>query len=461
MRKQSYKIILNLVIFLAVAGGLWAQKKPASIWATARFNKKTVMVGEPLVVTISVYTSTWFTEPPVFSEIQVAGALMVRLEQRSGAKTVTIGNKRYPAIEQKFVVYPNKIGENTLPSFEVITSCPPEGDYKSIERTVRTKESLFTVLPPPEGVDTSQWLSAYNLTLTETWNKPLDNLKAGDVLERRIRIRAGGTLAALIPPIVLDTVAFGSIYPKSPILGNIQNSNSFTGSRTEILTYLLESDGSFTIPEVQVPWFNLRKKERETAVVGSISIVVAPNPDIEFILSRQKALQEELAKEAPVVVAEEAPFEFLGLNWWQLILVLLAIIAIVIQLIRWIKKLSRSREKKLQAQRASEEHYFQLLLGALEKGEPRQAIRQLYYWYDRFRGGKFRPALKHFAGRPENKSLLGQLEKESEFRYKEEQWETLISGADELATNLKSARKQQLNEKKLRDEQNWLEINPK
>ena len=237
-----------------------AQKKPASIWATAHFNKKEVMVGEPLVVTITVYTSTWFTQPPIFSEIQVAGTLMMKLQQRSGAKSVTIGRNQYPAIEQRFVVYPATIGENILPSFEVITNCPPEGDFKGIERTVETKERKFTVLPPPEGIDTSQWLSAYSLTLSETWDRALKDLKAGDILERRIRIQAGGALSALIPPADIGNIDFGSIYPKKPILGNVQNKGSFTGSRTEIITYLIEKDGNFTIPGIEVPWFNLKTK---------------------------------------------------------------------------------------------------------------------------------------------------------------------------------------------------------
>ena len=81
---------LYLLFFFSFSYTVLAQKKPAKIWATASFNKNNVMVGEPLVVTITVYTSTWFTKPPVFEEIQIKGALLVRLEQRSGAKTVTI-----------------------------------------------------------------------------------------------------------------------------------------------------------------------------------------------------------------------------------------------------------------------------------------------------------------------------------------------------------------------------------
>ena len=419
------------------------------------------MVGEPLVVTITVYTSTWFTTPPVFTEVQVAGALMVRLEQRSGAKSITIGNKSYPAIEQRFVVYPNIIGKNTLPSFEVITSCPPEGDYKGIERTVLTKENYFDVLPPPEGVDVSEWLSAYSLTLTETWNRPLENLKAGDVLERRIRIRAGGTLAALIPPARVDTVAFGSIYPKQPILGNVQNAASFTGSRTEILTYLIESDGNFDIPELRVTWFNLRNKSLETASLPGITIEVAPNPDIEFVLSRQKMLQQELAKEAITVIEEKKPFEFLGLNWWQLSLVVLTVIAAIFQLIRFGKKIATKRKIKQQAQEESEEHHFDLLVEALKKGEAKKSIRQLYKWYDRFRPNKYGPGISEFANAIESKPLLSQLEHESETRYKNEKWEARITDSESLAANLNTVRKESFRKKVELDKDSWLNINPK
>ena len=139
------------------------------------------MLGEPLVVTITVYTSTWFTEPPIFEEIQVKGALMAKLEARNSATSVTIGRTQYPAIRQKFVVYPNVLGENVLPSFNVTTTCPPEGDYKGRKRTVATKGRTFNVLPPPDNVDTANWLAAYDLTIRESWSRPLENFLTGDV----------------------------------------------------------------------------------------------------------------------------------------------------------------------------------------------------------------------------------------------------------------------------------------
>ena len=62
----KYWLTLLLLINLLFAAN--SQTKPAKIWASVHFNKKEVMVGEPLVVTMTVYTSTWFTNPPDFDE---------------------------------------------------------------------------------------------------------------------------------------------------------------------------------------------------------------------------------------------------------------------------------------------------------------------------------------------------------------------------------------------------------
>ncbi len=438
-----------------------AQKKPASIWATAHFNKKEVMVGEPLVVTITVYTSTWFTQPPIFSEIQVAGTLMMKLQQRSGAKSVTIGRNQYPAIEQRFVVYPATIGENILPSFEVITNCPPEGDFKGIERTVETKERKFTVLPPPEGIDTSQWLSAYSLTLSETWDRPLKDLKAGDILERRIRVQAGGALSALIPPADIGNIDFGSIYPKKPILGNVQNKGSFTGSRTEIITYLIEKDGNFTIPGIEVPWFNLRTKTLEKQTLEPITIEVATNPDLEFILSQQKALQAELAKEETLETAVEEPFEFLGLNWWQLLLIVLAIMALLVQTYRIARKFQRSVKKRKEAKLKSEEHYFKLLKRSLDQGERSSIIRQLFLWYDRFRGTEYQPDFNDLISRSKDEGLINNVQNAAKSTYKEEEWDRGYRDPDILYKGLLDFKKTRKGKIKQQRSRSWLDLNPK
>ena len=443
--------------FFCFNSSIYAQKKPAKIWASARFNKKTVMVGEPLVVTITVYTSTWFTEPPVFSEIQIPGSLMIRLENRVGAKTVTIGRKQYPAIEQVFVVYPTAVGKNILPPFTVTTHCPPEGDFKGIERIITTTERSFEVLAPPEGIDTSKWLSAYNVTLSDTWDRPLSNLKAGDVLERRVAIRATGAVAALIPPLDLIEIDFGSTYPKTPILGNLQNASSFTGSRTEIITYLIEKPGEHTFPQINMEWFNLKEKKIASKQIKPIAIEVADNPDLEFILSRQKALQEELAKEEEPEIIEKKPFEFMGMNWWQLVLVILGIISVLNLLVRGIKKLKVHLEVKKKQQLTSEKRYFELFQEACKTKETKSIIRQLFFWYDRFRGKNYNPEFKDFVKKSENYNFFEQVNTFEKEVYKNDNLNTLVI----FCKAITEARKHSKERKKSAEKESWKDLNPK
>lgn len=456
-RKLTYWFVL---LFLT-GGIIWAQKKPARVWVTTKFNKKTVMVGEPLVVTVTAYTSTWFTDPPVFEEIQVKGAIMVRLQERTGATTVNIGRKQYPAIKQKFVVYPNIIGKNILPSFEVKISCPPEGDYKGVERIIRTKEQSFTVEGPPDGMDPSNWLGAYNVTLSEVWDRPLTNLKAGDLLERRITIRAQGALAAAIPAVQIATPDFGSVYPRQPILGNRQNSSSFSGTRTEIISYLLEKDGNYTIPEIVLKWFDFKTKDLKTLVLDSIPVEIAPNPDLAFILSRQKALQEELAKELPPEVIEEEPFEYMGLNWWQWLLVVLAGISGIAFLIRLLKNIRISQEERKRQHLLSEEHYFQLFKKACEQGELNDIIRQFHQWYDRFRTGRFGPESKVFFRSSEDESLASIASEISELAYNKEKTGLPFNRGNEVFILVAKARKKVMRSKMESDAEAWLDLNPK
>lgn len=449
-----------LIALLLSSSMAWANTKPARIWATATFNKEKVLVGEPLVVTVTVYTSTWFTQPPVFSEIQVQGALMVRLEQRSGARSVTIGRQQYPAIQQQFVVYPSVIGTNRLPAFEVITTSPPEGGYKGIERVIKTKERTFEVLGPPEGTDTSNWMTAFDLQLTESWDRPLEDLKAGDILERRIRIEASGTLSAAIAPPVIEDIDFGSIYPQTPQLSNRQMRGSFNGTRTEILRYLLEKDGQFEIPALEMNYFSLKDKELRSKSLPATALDIAPNPDLAFILSQQELLQAELAKEQPQENVVEPSWSYLGLNAWQWSLLLLAGIGLLVILGRWFKRFQIRRARKQVEHLDSEAYHFQQLEHISKTGTNRELIRQLGFWFDRYRLSGGSRHLRTLAKSDPQDELNPELDKLSDLAYRQDQLDQSQEQGPSLVEGIKRARKQQNKKRDRAQQRYWDQLNP-
>lgn len=389
---------------------LAAENKDANIWASVQFNKRTVVVGEPVMVTITVYTSTWFTSPPEFSEIQVPNAIMVDYKQRTGSMSKTIGNRSYPAIEKKYLVYPLKEGENSLPSMTIVVESPPEGDYKAKRSVIQSPERSFHVAPLPEGLIMESWLTAYNVRLNETWNKSTDQLRQGDVLDRRITIEASGALAALIPPLDIVESSFGNLYSRTPSLNNVQNQSSFTGTRTETWTYLMESEGSFTIPGISVSWYNPFSQRVENAEIGAREITIVANPDMDFLLSMQDSLQAMLEiGEKP----EETSFQWMGLNGWQLTLALLTLSIILYLLYRLIHRIvTITRDNKI-AEMDSEERYFEDFMSVSRERDAAAVMGALLSWYDRYRLDRYGPVFGDFicaAGDPELKEQFARME---------------------------------------------------
>lgn len=410
MRVGKISGLTMALALLWICSPVFGENKPANIWASAQFNKASVAVGEPLLVTITVYTSTWFTSPPKFSEIQVPDAIMVEYEQRTGSMRKTIGNKSYPAIEKKFLVYPLKEGENILPSLTIITESPAEGDYKGKRRVIKSPERSFQVRPTPGGVQMDQWLTAYNVILTEHWDRIPEELRQGDVLDRRISIQATGALAALIPPLELAGTGFGNVYPREPVLNNVQNQSSFTGTRTETWTYLMESQGSYTIPGITVSWYDPVSKKVKSAAIESRKITIVANPDMAFLLTMQDSLQAVL--ETGEGDVQEA-FEWMGLNWWQLIVAVLSLLIVLYLIYSLVRRIVSTLRARKAAAIESEERYFEDFVKVSREGNPALVLGALHAWYDRFREDRYGPVFGDFicaTGDPELRTQFMELE---------------------------------------------------
>ncbi|MEN8155370.1 MAG: BatD family protein [Bacteroidota bacterium] len=432
-----------------------AETKPASIWASVQFNKRSVVVGEPLIVTVTVYTSTWFTAPPEFSEIQVPEAMMVDYEQRTGSMRKTIGNKTYPAIEKKFVVYPFKLGENSLPQLTIVVESPPEGDYKGKRRVIKSPERTFTVKPPPEGIEMEKWLTAYNVQVFEHWDKPMEQLMQGDVRERRITIQAYGALAALIPPLELEGGGYGNVYSKPARLSNVQNQYSFTGTRTESWSYLMESEGTFTIPGIKLYWYDPGSKKVESVAIEAREISIAENPNLDFLLTMQDSLQALLETGEEI---EEEPFEWMGLNWWQLAAAGLTGLIIIYLLIRVVRRITSSVRKRRVAAIESEEYYFEELVKVSREGDPSKVMEALIGWYDRYRVERYGPGFENFvcaAGDADLKNSFAQLERIVFAGEEPGDW-----SGESMTKQVREARKRVNNLNKPTPEQALGELNP-
>jgi hypothetical protein len=361
-----------LTLFLGVLGfsGIQAQKLVAYV----SLNKSDAYIGEPVSMTVSVHTSTWFTEGVDLGNLQVDNALTVYFRSVSNRKQ--IGGKAMPGVDFLYNLYPTKAGTLTIPEIKIHVSSPPEGGYEGKPHVLTTQAKSIQVRDVPLGFSADDWLVTTNLTVSENWSAPLDSVNVGEVLERTISRRASGTLAEFIPSIRWDSIAGVSIYPKRPKVDTHRGKTAVSASQSQTASYLFEKEGYVTLPATSFTYWSPYTKKTVRKTLDSVRIKVVPNPDLGMLETAKKNLEASQVTEVP----EDEPLTILGLTpkefalWASLGLLALYILY---RINRWAYYGYKKQRKALLA---SEVYAFKQLKKALTKKESKAFYTARQHW---------------------------------------------------------------------------------
>jgi len=326
-------------------------------------------VGQSAKLTIKVYTTTWFTKGVEFEKMKIDGAFLVPY-QRNLPFSTDIKGKQYSGVEFFFLMIPYKSGEVVFPQLKINIVTPPDGDYKGKKKVVRTREIKINVneLPPIES-DNDWYMLANSIYVSEKWNKPLKNLKTGDVLVRTIRVRANGTLPNFIPEFSVDSLDFASIYPDDFTTYEDKKTENIYGVRTDKIKYLLTKEGVFTFPDEKFYYFNPRTKKKSFKLLKGKAIKVELNKDLAYAQSVQDSLDAFLLSQIqPVEAKEKEEFLILGMKPWKFGLITTLLILILYKLVIFLLKFYRGINEKIRKEKTSEKYLFNKVIKASKQG---------------------------------------------------------------------------------------------
>ncbi|MCH4821754.1 hypothetical protein ML462_01090 [Gramella lutea] len=376
--KSKIKVHTSLLFFLLILTGsqdLFSQ----NVWANVSLNKNSAYVGEPVEVSIKVFTSTFFTKGIDPGNIQVDGAYTIYF--RPVSISIQQNGKTYAGVELKYNVFPYSENSIVFPELNIEVETPPEGDFKGVKKVINTAEKPIRVKPVPNNFEGNEWLVASDLRVSQNWTGDLKNVKVGDVLTRSIGRTAYGTVSELIPPISWDSISKVSLYPTRSQLENNRAKTAISARRTERMQYLFEKEGNVVIPEKVFSWYNPFQNRLYKRTLPEIKIEVQPNPELGLLASVKDSLliqQETLENE----VAEKKPYLIFGLSPKQFLLLVIFVIIVgflLFKAIRW--SLIRYKERK-KAYLVSELYYFRNFLKSLRSRDSKQKLNDLYRWLD-------------------------------------------------------------------------------
>ena len=87
----------------------------------------------------------------------------------------------------------------------------------------------------------------------------------------------------LLPPVTFPAVDGLAVYPAEPALQDKTEgrTDALSATRTDSATYILQKPGDYTLPAIDVRWWNAAERRVETAHLDTMTMQVAANPAVQ------------------------------------------------------------------------------------------------------------------------------------------------------------------------------------
>ncbi len=229
-----------------------------------------VVVGQQTRLLVDVLFPGDMPHPPRIPAPEIEGAQVFRFESQATNLNETVGRHAYVGQRFEFDLYPRRAGTLHVPPVQVTLLDQAGGATGTLTGTEQTVQATV-----PPGLDASQPIvAADHVTLRETWQPKAQKVHVGDALTRTITRSAQG-----IPGLALANLTFSApdgvrAYVDPPSINDRVERGEVAGERTDRVTYVFERAGTFVLPGVIQPWWNLAARRAESLSRPALSVVV-------------------------------------------------------------------------------------------------------------------------------------------------------------------------------------------
>ncbi len=393
-----------LLLFLSLTGA--AQGAETNIdqpFIRASIKPTSVIAGQPVTVTVEVLAPNWFTKAPEFPDIEVDKAIAMP-PGRSLNFTEKVGSMTYAGQRRSYIIYPLTAGTFKIPSIHVTVSYAKEPPKSSPPVKVSSQFQQFEATVPDEAAGLGYFIATSNFTLEHTVSRKIDSLMVGDTFMRSIIMNGQNVVAMVLPPLRFEPVKGVGIYPDQPVLVDKggERGEIRTGTRTESVTYVLEKEGDYLLPEINLFWWDLEKEKLQKETIPAMKLAVKSNPDPE---AEQLALLADDKGQPPAGGVRI-------LDWRHLAVLVGLIVSGIFLILLWKKywPVYDSWNHSRTAQKSnSEAAYFKRFHQACLSGDKKKTYDQLMSWLDKIYDGPGSATIWWFVNVTDNPELKEQV----------------------------------------------------
>ena len=303
------------------------------LFVDVKTDTKSTWVQSEIIYTVKLFSTLRISRLLADAvETSDPDALITPLGNGSSYET-TIKGVRYAVYEMRYAIYPQHSGKLTIKPFQFegrIADTRSQSLFDQFMlpgklKRIRSKSTSVNVKARPANIAPTDWLPAEQLTVTDEWSEDINQLRTGEPVTRTITLSAIGQTAEQLPDITLADIPDLKQYPDKPILENDINNDGVTGSRQIKIAIIPTQAGKYIIPEVRIPWFNIRTGKQEVinlpevaiAATGTANTMPVQLPEIVTAPVQQPEITQQ--------ETETGPLEIKNAGYWPWISLALAI----------------------------------------------------------------------------------------------------------------------------------------
>ncbi len=363
-----------------------------NIFVEVEVNTKTPYVQAQLVYTVKLYRAI-VTNNASLSEPEVTGgqAVINKLGEDNSFETQRNG-KRYVVIERQYVIFPQSSGPMTIQPIIFQGQTGGTGGFFNFDRfnqptsiVKRSKAIDINVKPIPNSFTGDTWLPANQLSIQEQWSVAPSKLEQGEATTRTLTLTANGLVASHLPEIKSHLPDTLKQYPDQPEFEESNNADGLIGVRRDKMAIIPTVGGDFTLPAINIPWWNTDTDKMEIAELPERNIHIkgsaAPVP-VDNVIKQQTTSTQATATEAennqqknlaPISLTKEEPL-------WKWVSLCLLVFWLLTLTLLWRSKRSASTADIKEEENISKRKHLKKIQQACKSNDTEQTKQALLDW---------------------------------------------------------------------------------
>jgi hypothetical protein len=259
-----------------------SSNKDEDLFMEVETDTTTPYVQSQVLFTLRVITRVEITRAQL-QEPELADAVIEKLGEDSNYNK-QINGVDYSVTERRYAIFPQKSGKVSIKPL-LLTAEVLADSQRSINsffnsqmtktKRVQSKAIALDVQPSPTAFTGKHWLSAQQLELKQQWSGDVSQMKVGEPLTRTLTLIAKGTTVGQLPELNKTNNNDLKAYSDQPVLQEQKLPEGLLAIREEKIALIPSKAGSYTLPSLEIPWFNTATQHMEIAKIPAIALTAS------------------------------------------------------------------------------------------------------------------------------------------------------------------------------------------